>query len=750
MTASAQRLEEFWVEALKHDLAGFADPLTDVLADAGGSAITAMWTQRGGDRSSSFRVTQDGDFRWIDSEATKPRTYREFLCSKDLADFDQLAKAIVRGFPSAKHYVETRASVDRNGTSNDESSHEILLSNPSRALKDPLGKTQMLFLKGDAGAGKTTLLREITRQQAERYSRGDSDFLFLYVSAQGRALSNLRDALSGELDDLRAGFTRDAVPPLVRQGVIVPIIDGFDELLGAAGYGDAFGSLHQFLDELAGQGVLIVSARSSFYDVEFVGRELIESTRSSAYDTVPVTLRPWSDEEIAQYLAYVRGKQSIEGRDQKVLSALPLRDRDLLAKPFFATLFPDYVDSPDGWSKGASLAEYLVESYVRRESEKIVDRDSRPLLNIGGHSEIFMLAAEFMWTGEKRHFSAEDLQTVAELVADDQGLAGDSAKQLVTKITSYAGFRISREGGEQRFQFEHDVYFDYFLSVALRSRMRSNELGSFLNGGLLPEEVIGAVVDSENAMYWLGALDGFRRSGALYENLRRNTGTLAAACFRAAGVISNRMIEDCDFVNTSFGEAVFESVEFRGCKFVGVGLGSSRFQDCRTSNCVAQSIVVSTRGEIGITGLVPGENLYCVVDVANGQEIFSPNEMKRLLQTAGMPGMEEERPLVTYSKRAQDVIDLLQRVLRWYRQSNLLCLEDGQLIRVFQDQSWPILHELLVQHQIVTEETRATSGSRKTFLRYQVSLSDMMLLEPTPNLPPGNLGDFWRALREIE
>jgi hypothetical protein len=210
------------------------------------------------------------------------------------------------------------------------------------------------------------------------------------------------------------------------------------------------------------------------------------------------------------------------------------------------------------------------------------------------------------------------------------------------------------------------------------------------------------------------------------------------------------MIEDCDFVNTSFGEAVFESVEFRGCKFVGVGLGSSRFQDCRTSNCVAQSIVVSTRGEIGITGLVPGENLYCVVDVANGQEIFSPNEMKRLLQTAGMPGMEEERPLVTYSKRAQDVIDLLQRVLRWYRQSNLLCLEDGQLIRVFQDQSWPILHELLVQHQIVTEETRATSGSRKTFLRYQVSLSDMMLLEPTPNLPPGNLGDFWRALREIE
>jgi len=123
--------------------------------------------------------------------------------------------------------------------------------------------------------------------------------------------------------------------------------------------------------------------------------------------------------------------------------------------------------------------------------------------------------------------------------------------------------------------------------------------------------------------------------------------------------------------------------------------------------------------------------------------------MRRLLHAAGMPAMEEARPQVTYSRQAQSIIDLLQRVLRKYRQSNLLCLEDDRLIRLFQDPSWPTLHRLMVRHQIVAEETRQASGSRKTFLRYRVSLPDLMLLERQPNLPPGALGDFWRGLRAI-
>ena len=493
-----------------------------------------------------------------------------------------------------------------------------------------------------------------------------------------------------------------------------------------------------------------MSARSSFYDVEFLEREVAQGTRASAYDIMPVTLRPWGDEEIFQYLARVRGSDAVSEEDRQAVLDLPSSDRELIAKPFFASLFPEYVDSPEGRNRQMSLSEYLVGSYVRRESEKIVDRDGRPLLDVDGHRKIFELAAEFMWTGEKRDFNADDLRTVAELVADEGGLSGDSAKQLVTKITSYAGFRTSRQGREQRFQFEHEVYFDHFLSEALRRRLTSAaDLGTFLDGGLLAEEVIAAVVNADNATQWLALLDHFQRNTALQENRRRNTGTLAAVCFRAVKETRERSIEFCHFVNTTFGNATFESVEFRDCRFVGVRLEGSSFKNCRVANCVAESLVVSGQGRMGMTGLIPGQNVYCLIDVETFEEVYSSADMRRLLHRAGVPGMEEESPPVRYSGKATEHIDLLQRIVSKYRQSNLLCLEDDRIVRLFRDPTWPSLRNLLVVHQIVGEESRQTAGSKKTFFRNKVSLTDLMRLERQPTLPFGPLGDFWRALRDM-
>jgi len=750
MTTPMHHLQDYWEETLESDLRGFADPHTDPTVVASGSEVVAEWTQRGRDQTAEFRLTQDADFRWVPSPGAEPLTYRQFMSSEGMADFGQLAKAIGHTFRRPVSYVETKAIPEGNGESEDTSSDVLLFERSSDALQEVPGTTQLLFLKGDAGSGKTTLLRELTRRQADRFLHGESPFLYLYVSAQGRALSNLRDAFSGELDDLRAGFTRDAVPPLVRQGLVVPIIDGFDELLGAAGYGDAFGSLHQLLEQLSGLGALIVSARSSFYDVEFLGRELTSPSRSSAYDVVPIALRPWGESEVFTYLAQVRGLDSVRANDRDAIAALPEPDRGLLGKPFFASRFPDYMDSPDGSDRGVSLSEYLVESYVRRESEKIVDRDGQPLLDAEGHRQIFLWTAEFMWNGERRDFSADDLRAVAELVAEDVGLTGDSAKQVVTKITSYAGFRTSREGREQRFQFEHEVYFDHFLSEALRRRVDTpTDLASFLDGGLLPEEVISAVVDTTNASRWLDALEGFRRTGVLEENRRRNAGTLAAACFRAMSVVKDRVVSSCEFVNTSFGDGAFEGTRFVDCRFAGVGLEGARFVGCIASDCVAESLVICPGGELGISGLVPGENLCCVIDVTSGKEIFSPTEMKKTLDLAGMPNMQEAADTVWCSPEGEGMIDLLQKVAKKYRQSNLLCLEDNSLARLFQDRHWLAVRGLLVKHGIVTEETRQTSGSNKTFLRCAVSFPELMGLEREKTLPSGGMGDFWRELRDF-
>ena len=53
--------------------------------------------------------------------------------------------------------------------------------------------------------------------------------------------------MARDLQDLRSRFSYNAVPPLVRNGLVVPVIDGFDELLGSGGYDEAFSSLAAFI-----------------------------------------------------------------------------------------------------------------------------------------------------------------------------------------------------------------------------------------------------------------------------------------------------------------------------------------------------------------------------------------------------------------------------------------------------------------------------------------------------------------------
>ena len=143
-----------------------------------------------------------------------------------------------------------------------------------------LDVTQIIMVTGEAGSGKTQVLQELVLQQSERYLKGETEKLLLYVNAQGRALARLNEALATELQDLRVNLTYHSIATLARVGLLIPVIDGFDELLGVSGYDDAFNSLATFLEQLEGQGRLIASARSVYYEEEFLSRASRPTTSS--------------------------------------------------------------------------------------------------------------------------------------------------------------------------------------------------------------------------------------------------------------------------------------------------------------------------------------------------------------------------------------------------------------------------------------------------------------------------------------
>jgi NACHT domain len=480
-----QDLLEYWHDTLARDLTAYRDQGTDVAVDINGSTFIVKWQTQEAPLQATFRVDATGDFRWIDDNSN--RSYLDFLASPKVSNLKQFSSATRRKFnqiDQQKYFVSPPCRAE-NLDEDRSPATKIIIDQIQEAISSKAGRTKVIFLKGDAGSGKTTLLQHLTFHRANTFSDLSKDFQFLFVSAQGRALSNIRDALAAETQSLKSIFTGEAVTPLTRHGLIVPIIDGFDELLGAVGYGDAFASLREFLDELDGEGVVVVSARSSFYDIEFASRVDNYDTKSLV-SVSPISLLPWDDELLTSFLEKKRhGDMDLIHNDVSILKTLTANDRNLLSKPFFASQFADYVDSISDTSARKPILDYLIDAYILRESTKIVDRDGRALLDPIGHRRFFEEIADNMWTGASRFVTAMDLRIIAELVCSDLHLSSDASDQFKYKVTSCAGVSVFQT---DRFAFEHDVYFDYFLSIVL-ARNLDRQKSAFLNRALLPREV---------------------------------------------------------------------------------------------------------------------------------------------------------------------------------------------------------------------------------------------------------------------
>ena len=738
---------EAWRSTLEDDLSGFADRGIAPVVEREESTLNATWASRGKEHSELFGVNPEGALRWL-SGPRGDDSYAAFLTSESMADFAQFASAIARTMPRETNFVPSEATVERGFDSGSEvrASPDALADLAEESRLGAEGRTTLLFLKGDPGAGKTTLLRETTAHQARRYLDGESQFLFFYVSAQGRELSNLRDAFSGELQDLRTAFTRDAIPALVRRGLLVPVVDAFDELLGTAGYSGAFSSLQALLVQLRGLGAVTVSARSSFYDIEFLDRSASPANQADISITT-VDLHPWTEEQLREYLL-IEGRPAVE----QALEKLNDSDRQLLRRPFFASEFPRFAEATGTRSVSASLLEYLINAYIEREAEKIVDSNGDPVLPVDGHRYLFELAASQMWEAEARQLPAEDLRTWTELVAEEFGLGSDEAAQLNAKVTSYAGFRPGPGGGHDEFAFEHEVYFDYFLGRAvhrLLGESHVDELCDLLERGVLPEVVARDAVRALETGSPLPEVLTSCPTGIRHENRRRNVGALVAAYARDRGPLEGATLRGLSFTDVSLRSGRFSDVDFQNCEFFGVDAGGARFDECRAQTSSFHGLSLDNDSHVGIHGLRPGHNVGSVHHEATG-DLYAPHEVREVLERLGAPQKEETEAPPTYSRQGEVLIQLLHRAARAYRRTNILYETDSQQLRqLFESQYWPELKRMLIEHGVVTEEVRQASGSRASALRLQVAVDQLLTGQAASTLPPGPIGGLWKELRAL-
>ena len=285
--------------------------------------------------------------------------------------------------------------------------------------------TRIVQLMAAAGKGKTVLLETVANSFARKYHPDPYPKpILLPIDLLGRYTGNISDAIAGSLNNtyLFPNLTqRDVILGMKKRWIILAL-DGFDELVARIGVRDAFLGISDLVDQLDGNGDIILSARESFFDLFQIttGIRTYLQTRRGSYSTATIRLSQWTEEQGKEVFSGLGSKNPKD--DLHSLSHAFEDDREVVLHPFFLTRLAalwvggERFESATGQLDTLSRSRYVIETFLQRETyEKWKDRDGNPLLSADGHREMLGAVAEEMWRSGAFTFSIEELRIAAEI-----------------------------------------------------------------------------------------------------------------------------------------------------------------------------------------------------------------------------------------------------------------------------------------------------------------------------------------------
>ncbi len=742
-----------WEERVRQDLDGFADPGTSIDIQHVGSALEVHWVCE--DKERFFRLRASSEYGNATVEEGGRRiSYRSYLASDQVADLRRVARMIQRVYApdtfSVPTFMKVKGSADWKpiGEEMDRLVGEGFASS---------GRTRLLFMAGDAGAGKTHSLQMLTHGQAERYLQRRADYLYFYVDAQGRALARFNEAVATELQDLRVRLTYHSLACLVRIGLIVPIVDGFDELLGTGGYDDAFDSLTDFLGDLAGQGVLVASARSVFYEDEFAARAQRNTARNEAWYHDALQLRPWTKGDVESYVFGISDgmeANKVTKLSQEVISVFESSvNRHLMTRPLFVARTVDVL-MKGGELSGEDLLDDIIDHYLERErTEKMLGVDGRPLLDTQGPLRRFYeTVALEMWHQKTRELDGRTIKELVEIELYDLDLPSKALSVLKERSNTLP---MLSTGGNRRssIQFEHELFFAFFMAggfaQALVDRASLHHARIILGRSLLSTEVARRAAQhfarrEHTLSDWLDLLGDVSNAEGT-GLVRQNAGRLAIALMtHFGGQVADARLAHLSFFDTDFRGLAFVDCSLEDCHIRGGSLAGTTFDNCVGRSCLLEGVLVdrdSTR--LDIEGLLANSVLSIRVVQDESRLIVRPNLVSAELARVGLPtAVGAERTRYDVSERA---VDIVEQVVNLFRSTNLIAFTDQYAKPILQVAERAGVLPAMVEEGLLHYNDRSASG-QKVFIKRSFVPQDVLAGLDRETRVDDKIHGFWERL----
>jgi len=756
------------IEDVRDDIRAFADDEKDVIVEQ-----NEILFKRFG-REIHGKLKKIGMEDFINLEGTV-LPYSVFI-SKHLARLDIFAQKIIERHKGVDTFINGPAILEESPHLTTEKYAFDLLE---KIILEPLPfSTRVAFITADAGQGKTVLLRKMQYEYAKKYLDNQSHFLFWHVDLQGRQLLRLREALAGDLDDLRVvGLYMQSIIRLIRYGFIVLAIDGFDELAAEQGSTDALGALGHLVKTLNNSGTIIAASRRAFFDAEeYIKRTIILNryvSTASQFDQLRLT--GWTEKENIKYLTdIIIDKKKFDHPENiynKILHELKDPHHPMLTKPFLFTQLVRglllYGVSPAEFLKKSDNAlesvASILNSFIDREvTRKWKARETgEPYLTHEQHTILLSHIAEEMWISQLEKIRFEMIEEILSILMDEWNVAHNLRKQIADMVKAHV-LLIPTDGDYEYRKFEHPEFKNYFLSHPLREII--SDLGSdkakdkhlrFLSIAQLPDSVAKYAVSTmeKEPSFVINILKCFedmieKEWRPTY--LQSNIGTIipylisgvpfdSVAIFSAKAVYSslvfehtvirNLTIKKGQFVKASFADVKWENIIFEECEFHDLKVDNqSKITGVMFKNCNFDSISICIKNDEEIREYSPQRivNELCRL----GFTFFDVDPE----QTDAFDNSYEKKILIKF-------LNIFKR--RTYITQNLLKEK-------FHHQDWKFIFDklivLAIKYNIIEEIPYIARGNDRIWQR-KMGLEDIYKGQDIDD--NSKIGKFWREIRSL-
>ena len=459
---------------LKSIFAPFSDPKTNISTTQSGNYISFKIIRNG----EELKYLLDRTTGKVTSRYNKSKAYisiDSLLASPEFANIRMMAinqKRILCDLDK-EPFLEPNLSIEPSRHEGD--GYNVFFDLLRNFTND---RVQICLIDGPAGIGKTRLLEYLTYQRSCGYMKGSDLPPILYVTSRGRRLSNFYDALASATQIIRANFTFDQVPILVQRGLINIAIDGFDELVDADGYKDAWFTLRDFLGELGNRGLCLLAGRDTFFEQQDFFDRL--SLSSEKLDLIQVHLVPISSGDAKQWLIK-------HGWDQTDIDSdytdYVLEPESYTLRPYFLSILARI---KNGWQDvidGGSPRNFLINQFLKRETEIVFEKiDISEASASEGLKRLFEEIAIDMKERESTEVDIEYIDFVCQVVFQDT-IDPNDVRKLSHKAGSI-GF-LERGINKNIRMFPHTEILYYFLANALIREIISDSVPMLIRRSLL-------------------------------------------------------------------------------------------------------------------------------------------------------------------------------------------------------------------------------------------------------------------------